>query len=164
MNLKQILCSTALVSTLMISSAQANVLDGATEHNWHYYKAFEFDLSWKDAKEFCESMGGHLATAENFEENAVIQRLVDAGGKDWYRIGGYKDDRNIYRWINGSIIMDSNWDSGQPRHGVVCMLKKNEGKWVTGNADDRAPFICEWDDESKAHDSNCRAARRRVRA
>ncbi|MBR1420965.1 MAG: C-type lectin domain-containing protein [Selenomonadaceae bacterium] len=157
MNLKQILCSTALISTLMISSAQANVLDGATEHNWHYYKAFEFGLNWKDAEAFCESMGGHLATAENSDENAVIQQVIDAGGKDEYFIGGFRDDRGIWRWISSGIITDQNWKSGYPNSSpLMTMKKKHEARWTTSYSwgDAKYPFICEWDDESKAHDSN----------
>ena len=156
MNLKQILCSTALVSTLMISSAQANVLDGATEHNWHYYKAFEFELSWKDAEAFCESMGGHLATAEKFDENAVIQQVIDAGGKDRYFIGGYKDDRGIWRWVSSGIITDQNWVSGEPSNSsFMLMRKKSDAHWSTvWNDGAGCSFVCEWDDESKAHDSN----------
>lgn len=154
MNLKQILCSTALVSTLMISSAQANVLDGATEHNWHYYKTFEFELNWKDAQAFCESMGGHLATAENPDENAVIQQVIDAGGKDVYFIGGYRDDRGIWRWITSGIITDQNWRSGEPRDkSYMIMYKKNDAHWSTVYDHEKCPFVCEWDDESKAHDS-----------
>lgn len=58
--------ATLLVSLMSSCSvSQAHVLDGAKEWNGHYYKAFEFQLNWEQAKNFCESMGGHLATAEN---------------------------------------------------------------------------------------------------
>ena len=114
------------------------------------------ELSWKDAKKFCESMGGHLATAENFDENAMIQQMADIGGKKEYFIGGYKDERNIWRWVTGGIITDANWASGSPSYSPLMTMKRNnDAKWSTSYfwGDHEYPFICEWDSEESAHDS-----------
>lgn len=58
---KKFFFATLLVALMSIGSVgQAHVLDGAKEWNGHYYKAFEFQLNWEQAKKFCESMGFHL--------------------------------------------------------------------------------------------------------
>lgn len=137
--------------------SEAGVLDGAKEFNGHYYKAFEFVLSRDQAQKFCVSMGGHLATAENFNENAIIQEIVDAGAKEEYLIGGYKDKSGIWRWYTGGVITDSNWQESYPSYGENMSMKKNyKGKWKTTYSwgdQNPYPFICEWDDAKNAHDS-----------
>ena len=96
--IEKMLLAGVIVAVMSICSVgQAHVLDGAKEWNGHYYKVFEFQLNWEQAKKFCESMGGHLATAENFNENSIIQELVDVGGKKEYFLGGYKDNTEIWR-------------------------------------------------------------------
>lgn len=156
---KKFFFATLLVALMSVCSvSQAHILDGAKEWNGHYYKAFEFQLNWDQAKKFCESMGGHLATAENFNENSIIQELVDVGGKKEYFLGGYKDNKEIWRWITGGIITDTNWQSGYPSYGpYMSMEKKSGSKWKTTyfwGEQGKYPFICEWDSANNAHESN----------
>jgi YD repeat-containing protein len=40
--------------------------------NGHAYKVFYQNLQWRDAKAFCESLGGHLATVTSAVENEFI--------------------------------------------------------------------------------------------
>lgn len=139
------------------SVSQAHVLDGAKEFNGHYYKIFEFGLNFNEARKFCLSVGGHLATAENFNENEIIQELINNGGKKEYIIGGYKDNKNIWRWITGGVITDTNWQSGHPSYGpFMTMEKKAGGRWRTPYSwgeSDKYPFVCEWDSADNAHES-----------
>ena len=152
MNLKKFF-GTAVMLGILSTTAQAHVLDGATELNGHYYKAFEFMMIWNQAEKFCESMGGHLATAESFDENAIIQSVVDLGTRDrWYMIGGYSTDTGIWKWVTGGIITDQNWAYNEPRFSKMHMVKKGESRWRTSS--DTNPFICEWDSRSDAHDSD----------
>jgi len=49
--------------------------EDAVEFNGHYYKAFEEKMLWTEAKAYCESLGGHLATITSAEENDFIFSL-----------------------------------------------------------------------------------------
>ncbi len=139
------------------SVSQAHVLDGSKEWNGHYYKIFEIDLNYDQARKFCLSMGGHLATAENFKENEIIQEIINNGGKKEYLIGGHKDNKNIWRWVTGGVITDTNWQSGYPSSGPnMSMEKKANGKWKTTffwGESGKYPFVCEWDSADNAHES-----------
>lgn len=139
------------------SVSQAHVLDGAKEWNGHYYKIFEIDLNYDNARKFCLSMGGHLATAETFNENEIIQELINNGGKKEYFIGGYKDNKDIWRWVTGGVITDTNWQSEYPKSGpCMTMEKKAGGRWKTPfhwGESGKYPFVCEWDSAEDAHES-----------
>ena len=159
MNAKKILCSLAVSASIVFTgmTAQANVLDGAKQFNGHYYKVFETQLPSEDAKKFCKSMGGHLATSENFDENEVIQKLIDVGGKEEYLIGGEKNSQNIWCWVTGGVITDQNWAKGHPSYGPIMTMKKNgDSKWYTPSwwGSNPFPFVCEWDSAEQAHDPN----------
>ena len=156
--LQKIFCAGLLVAFMSFCSvSQAHVLDGAKEFKGHYYKAFEFSLNYDQAKKFCESMGGHLATAEKFDENAVIQEIINAGSKNEYFLGGYKDNNDIWRWVTGKIITDQNWMSGNPSYGPnMSMEKKSNAKWKTSYSwgeNGKYPFVCEWENSELAHES-----------
>lgn len=146
------------ISTAFLSSTtEANVLEGATEYAGHYYKSFEFPVSWDDAKIFCESVGGHLATAENSDEIKPIHEAIIKGGKYSYWIGGKRDQRGLWHWVTGPVITYPNWTSTEPSAGKAYDSMtgiSKEGKWATGRQIDVRGFICEWDSANDARESN----------
>ena len=143
------------------SLTQAHVLDGAKEWNGHYYKNFEFKLKWENAKKFCESVGGHLATVENDYEIEILSN-ISKNGSDEYWIGGYKDNNGIWKWITGSVITGNHWREGAPykiignytRNNEMYISKYSDKKWqnMDGTAESYA-FICEWESRESAHES-----------
>lgn len=138
------------------SVSQAHVLDGAKEWNGHYYKIFQMQMPWEQANKFCQSMGGHLATAETQAENEMLKDLVikQKGGEYW--IGGYCKD-NIWRWITGKTITDYfDWANSPPSGDDrrIQMLGYREGKWDWSYNTYRKLFICEWESAANAHESN----------
>ena len=71
----------------------------STVYNNHTYKLFERQMTWKDAKAYCESIGGHLATITSAGENAAIADLVTQGAQSIYNIGA-SDDVNTNLKLN----------------------------------------------------------------
>lgn len=53
-----------------------NVPDDVVYFNGHAYKVFEQPMKWEEAKVFCESFGGHLATITSQAENDFITTLL----------------------------------------------------------------------------------------
>ena len=116
---------------------QDTVLEDAIEWQGHYYKIFPMNVNWETAKKFCESIGGHLATAETQAENEMLKQFFLKYGKDVkaIRIGGYRDDAGIWRWVTGKIIASYfDWGNGQPRGERTLIFSRDiDGKWATVN-------------------------------
>lgn len=158
--MKKILFVGVLVAFMsLVSVTQAHVLDGAKEWSGHYYKIISMKMEWEEAKKFCESMGGHLATAETSAENEMLKELIlnsnNPGYSYLYLIGG-NNKNNIWRWITGKPIVDYfDWSSrGLEYYEYLCFYKeKSEYKWTTTYRTDKQAFICEWESKELAHDS-----------
>ena len=67
---------------------------------------------WWDAKDEAESMGGHLVSVNDAQENAW---LAAAFGPDRFWIG-FTDwgSEGTFYWINGDPVTYTNWGGGQP--------------------------------------------------
>ena len=144
------------------NEAKSNVLKGATEWRNHYYKIFNMPLDWEMANIFCKKLGGHLATAETEEENEKIKQIfVDSELHDWCWIGGKRNKNNIWQWVTGKTLVEYfDWVNGTPRPGLqlggsyLCMWKRFHGQWDNLKKNKKLPFMCEWDSDRDAHESN----------
>ena len=83
------------------------------EFDGHKYEIIDhMDLTWSEAKEYCENIGGHLLTIASVQEQEFVEKniLVNAA-KNAYWLGGYKD-YNTWKWITGEHFFYSNWFKG----------------------------------------------------
>ena len=135
------------------------ILNDALQYNGHYYKNFEFRLDWEQAKKYCQSVGGHLATMESGSEAEVINKLRGKGGFNYW-LGGYRDDQGLWRWVTGGVITDSYWKTGEPasatsrRNRMLIHRYDKSIRWYSHKDDETWPFICEWESKDDAHDSS----------
>lgn len=121
--------------------------------NGHSFKLFHSDnISWHDAKSYCENMGGHLATFTSKDKNDFLANLAN-GNNIW--LGGSDEvSEGNWRWITGEDWSYSNWDYGQgyqepndANHtdNYAYMYGAN-GRWNDcPNIYNVNFFICEWD-------------------
>ena len=116
----------------------------------HRYEIYDDLLTWEQAKEKCEEMGGHLATITSQEEQDVITNAIQSAVRDSFYLGAEigKDT-----WITGEPIEYTNWAEGQPDNskGVedIYEIYNKSGGW---NDSDRTRlygrgFICEYEPE-----------------
>jgi len=61
---------------------------GAIKFGKNYYKRIPLQMSWADAKAYCESVGGHLATITSKRENDFI----------------YKNWGQVHSWIGATVV------------------------------------------------------------
>ena len=132
------------------------------EYNGHYYKVFNDGLTWAQAKQRCEEIGGHLVTITSNIEQAVVQGLLSKQGtKGYYWTSGIRNSDDSWSWTTGEKFTYSNWGKGEPNNGVGnedTVTLYRSGIWNDSPAEgisdipnlafykvENSGFICEWD-------------------
>ncbi len=140
------------------------------QYNEHYYYLYEnMNYTWEEAKEYCESLGGHLVTITSQNEQNIVEDMVEEGTQNCYWVGGYDIDEN-WHWVTGEDFSYTNWSDGEPNNftsqgedSLVVYRLENPmvsisslGKWDDLNKDgtcndetyfgvENIGFVCEWD-------------------
>lgn len=146
----------------------SDILVDAVEFNGHYYYVYNIDTgtTWENAKQYCESQGGYLATITSLEEQAFITGLVQNQAKRSYWIGlTDANEPGNWEWVTDEPFSYSNWGQNEPNHGYggkehyVAIVSYDteydypisQGEW-NDHANDRDigqfGFICEWGEYS----------------
>lgn len=119
----------------------------AIEYKGHHYLVFsDIGKSMEDAQQFCESMGGHLATVGDDDKNERLFRLINDSGYDneSFEKEGY--DRFIPNEpvTYEKAVSDNNSDE-ELYYGLYYWNYKNlkEDGSIAGTGGNA--FVCEWD-------------------
>ena len=103
-----------------LNMSEINIPDEAISFNGSYYKVFDTTLSWYAARNYAESLGGHLATITSREEQLFIESLIQDGDKDEYWLGGTNGGREgEWAWVTGERFTSEtfqNWAPGEPNN------------------------------------------------
>ncbi len=145
--------------------AYAHILDDAVEFSGHYYKLFDQEMKWIDAKEYCESMGGHLLIAETpLEGDFIAEWIAELPLSGWSHnliwIGGTRDSKGFFRWINGKFVTYSRWrkfyyiGATISEHDNAMYINQETREWGGFPEKYENRFICEWESADAAHESN----------
>lgn len=133
-------------------------------HNWtfngHKYQRFEMNKTWKGAKRYCESLGGHLATITSLDEQTYIENLGLKPGFNYWIGATDEDEEDQWKWVTGEPWEYTLWDIGQPdnyqsingiEENYLQIISDYDYKWNdSANEQDETAeigFICEWDSE-----------------
>ena len=129
--------------------------------SYKIYYASDLNIrSWEEARDYCKSLGGHLAIINNAAENQFITDLIEDTGYNRVFIGCYYDtNTRTWKWVDGEKLSNgyTRWSAGEPsdpyneRYGQINQgngfwndskfLGTEYGSYVTwGSA-----FVCEWD-------------------
>lgn len=119
----------------------------AIKYKGHHYLVFsDIGKSMEDAQQFCESMGGHLATVGEDDKNERLFRLINDSGYDneSFEKEGY--DRFIPNEpvTYEKVVSDNNSDE-ELYYGLYYWNYKNlkEDGSIAGTGGNA--FVCEWD-------------------
>lgn len=153
----------SVVCGFAVSPSDSIIPEDAVEFNGHYYKYYSLGIPWEDAKNYCEDLGGYLATITTPEEDAFLYSYINSLGINlpYYDdhipayFGLYKDpDLNLF-WVTGEPVNYVNWNSGEPNQGSrepYGMYYNKNGRWNDGGpstvyaSSNTCNFICEWGD------------------
>lgn len=135
----------------------AKVPADAVELNGHYYYLYDLGAgtTWQDAEEYCESLGGYLATVTSQEENDFLySALRNNFNHESAYIGlSEQDEEDTCSWINGEKTAYTNWNPAEPNNDdedyAMFYYKYPDGTWNDGDfggltVNGGTAFICEW--------------------
>ena len=134
------------------------------EANDSYYRVFNTGMSWDKARDYCESLGGHLASIDHQIDEEDVKKLLRNGTKDVYWLGGKLNDGDEVEWLSEDYLANGweHWAPGNPdkeEFGEYVLLHRvrsaNRPPYSWSSADnacssygkDDLGFICEWDKE-----------------
>ena len=126
----------------------------AEEFNGHYYCVYHVTqaLSWAEAKEYCESVGGYLATLTSKAESDFAYSLLREKGRKAGSFGlSNVRDQDQWEWVTGEAFSYSNWAEGEPNNTngfqhYGAFNKDFAGDQWHDAASHCDTFICEWGD------------------
>lgn len=135
----------------------------------HRYQLFDEPLTWRQARDKCNKMGGHLVTITSKLENDFIKKEVLKGDSLYYWLGGTDEEQEgKWKWVTGEEWSYTNWRNNQPdnanheEHYLMMYQGKDSynsgglnGLWNDENMDcsmtvdlNRQGYICEWETEN----------------
>ena len=132
-----------------VSNGKCKLPDDVKYFRGHAYKYYDTPKGWKEAKAFCEELGGHLVTISDKWENEFARSLGVLDNKE-IRIGLQKlgPKKSDYIWCTGEKMTYLNWAKGEPNN------RKNKERvaafysgstWNDNPVQEEFPFICEWE-------------------
>jgi len=106
-------------------------------------------LSWTDARDTCEALGGQLAVIGDADENLLLAELGDVwiGAAFWIGLSD-RDEEDSWIWVDGAPLDYAAWSSGEPNDyggGEDCVQSNygGAGVWNDLTCGEVEPFICE---------------------
>ena len=147
---------------------ESDIPADAVEFDGHYYYVYNLDTvtTWEEAKEYCESQGGYLATITSQEEDEFVYAYLRNNFDYESAYFGFtdRDEEGTWVWDNGEVSSYTNWHSGEPNSEnpnedfAMYYYKYSEGAWNDGDFGNRTVnsgrvFICEWGEYQTASNS-----------
>jgi len=110
-------------------------------------------MTWHEARDYARSLGGHLVTTSDFDENAFVNDLSSeiAGGQG--RTGacwiGLTDEANPgdFVWVTGEPLVFEAWyyNPPAPEHYVAMVTWCCYGPWENYHGTDLKQFVVEFE-------------------
>lgn len=85
------------------------------ELNGHKYQLYKSSYTWNQVNDYANSLGGHLATISDENENKAINSLIQGISSTAAWLGGYHDS-NGWHWVTGEPFAYTHWASDAPSY------------------------------------------------
>jgi hypothetical protein len=148
-----LLVSMAVGPLTSTGNAEGNQVVGP---NGHLYRRIDTGMTWRNARDYCASLGAHLVTIGSQEENQFVYELLPWG---WL---GATDEvtEGVWEWVTGEPWTFEYWAPAEPNNccppsicgGTECTPEHYLTFWggqYTSRWNDvpdgASYFVCEWD-------------------
>ncbi len=101
-------------------------------------------LGWSAAEDACKSVGGHLASVSNSDEETAVEGI--GSGDRWIglsRPAGSPSSAGSFRWSSGEVMTYLKWSSGEPSGDGECGRVLAGGAWSDHPCSSTLVGICE---------------------
>lgn len=117
--------------------------------NDHTYKIYDTEMTWQEAKKYCENAGGYLATFTSKEEWEAVHSKI----KDYYWLGGYESSNGAWNWVTGENWSFADWCPGEPNNGYggeegYLGTYTGSYQWNDFKDENLLGFVCEFDNSN----------------
>ncbi|KAL7403597.1 hypothetical protein ABVT39_002746 [Epinephelus coioides] len=129
-----------------------------SEINSRCYFLSTEEKTWEESRKYCRSKDADLVVINSEQEQGALYRLD--GNADLLFWIGLKDTAgtNRWKWVDGSVLTEPFWQSGQPDHGgpnnvedCVEMYHRNpvQANWNDAPCGAQRRWLCERDTYSR---------------
>ncbi|MEQ2227304.1 hypothetical protein ILYODFUR_036344 [Ilyodon furcidens] len=105
------------------------------------FRFFNTPLSWYDAEEQCNSLGGHLASVSNPRQYSFLQQMTQTAGQTIAWLGGF-NLQGRWLWIDREGFYYTNWSSQLTASGNPCIFLNSATGWSNRPCTSNQRFIC----------------------
>jgi hypothetical protein len=126
----------------------------AVKFGGKFYKVYDTNLTWHEAKKKCEQVGGRLAVIDSAEENEFVVGLVKKSKVVEVWLGATDEKKEgEWVWVTGKRMTYRNWERTQPNnkppgeHYLMLVLGQ-DGRWSDQpdkSVQHKPGFVCQWD-------------------
>lgn len=96
-------------------SAEPEITPEPEQPKQSTYQVFVEDVSWTEAKEKCEALGGHLVVISDEAEFAAVVELARNSGANKFWIGCHRVDGTLV-WETSDAVSYYPWAPGEPSY------------------------------------------------
>jgi len=143
--MKKVLITTLLTIIIIAQTSVAQRIYNPA--NGHLYEKFDTPMTWNDAKAYCESVGGYLATVTSQEEQDWIWSNLEP--LDCYFGASDIEEEGVWKWVTGEPWDYTNWAPGQPDNNFdgehVIHWLTSDGLWNDISGSHARIFVCEYE-------------------
>ncbi len=79
------------------------------------YVVSDSPMSWQDAREWSESVGGHLVCIGSEQEDSLVRSLVGPDRQYWLGFSDAASEGN-WTWVTGEPVLFTGWQQGEPNN------------------------------------------------
>jgi hypothetical protein len=152
----RIILKTLLILFIIVLASELAYADSLlvqNPDNGHGYKRFDSEKTWSEARAYCDSIYGHLATITTANENNFVFSQIGIAGIDIWLGGTDENSEGNWEWITGEPWSYTNWAAGQPDNccggqDYLDFWANAVGQWDDNGLplwDPEFAFICEWE-------------------
>lgn len=122
---------------LLLVAAAAGATGVVNPTNGHTYFLTSTEMSWTNAEAEGISLGGHLVTINNSDENQWIMSTFTGGAPYWigiHQLPNSTEPAGGFVWSSGESVSYTNWMQGEPSNmngneDYGMLVSAWSGKW-----------------------------------